>query len=111
MLRAEKIFKDKTWDEKNVRGAAYDLRVADDFLVVPSKDGPNGKGYRKYKKGEKRDTFIVLEPGDVAFISSYEKIHMPWTLAGNIGIKFGLARNGVLILTGLIVDPGYGMEE
>jgi len=109
MIERGEIFQPGTWEPKNVRGAAYDLRVAEDFLVVPDKR--EAIGYKRYKKGEKRETRIVLEPGDVAFVSSQEKIHMPWTLAGNIGIKFGLARNGVLILTGLIVDPGFGMEK
>ncbi len=108
MLKNEEIFQPGTWVKENVRGVAYDLRVAEDFLVVPDSEYPNG---RRYRKGHKRETPIVLKPGEVAFVSSQEKIHMPWTLSANIGIKFGLARRGILTLTGLLVDPGFGMKK
>lgn len=108
MLKGGEIFKDGTWSAENLRGAAYDLRVAEDFLVVPDSSYPNG---RRYKKGEKRDTAILLKPGEVSFLSSREKICMPWTLTANIGVKFGLARQGILTLTGLLVDPGFGMKR
>ena len=105
-LEDGEIFREGTWLKENIRAAAYDLRVADDFLVVPDPDYPQG---RKYRKGEKRKDPIILNPGDVAFVSSQEKICLPWDLSANIGIKFSFARKGILVLTGLLVDPGSGL--
>ena len=34
---------------------------------------------------------------------------MPWNLSGTIGPKFSLTARGILILTGTLVDPGYGL--
>ena len=109
MLKNGKIFKPGTWTKDNLGAATYDLRVSEDFLVVPDENDPHW--YRRHPKGDKRKAFIVLNPGDVAFISSQEKISMPWNLAAHIGIKFALARKGVLLLTGVFVAPGYGMEK
>jgi deoxycytidine triphosphate deaminase len=109
MLENGEIFKPETWTKDNLGAAAYDLRVADDFLVVPDENDP--KGYKRHPKGDKRKSLIVLKPGDVAFISSQEKIRMPWNLAAHISIKFTLASKGLLLLTGVFVAPGYGMEE
>lgn len=102
------IFRPGTWLRENVRAAGYDLRIADDFLIVPDIDNPRG---RRYNRGKKRTEPIILRPGDVAFASTMERICVPWDLTGNIGIKFGYARKGILVLTGLLVDPGFGMRE
>lgn len=107
-LTAGEIFRQGTWHADNIRAAAYDLRMADDFMIVPDKDFPNG---RRYDRGTRRTDPVILRPGDVAFCSTRERIAIPWDLSGNIGIKFGFPRRGVLVLTGLLVDPGFGMEK
>lgn len=35
---------------------------------------------------------------------------MPWDLAANLGTKFRFARLGLSVVTGLLVDPGYGQK-
>ena len=35
---------------------------------------------------------------------------MEWDIAGNIGLKFSLAAQGLLVLTGMALDPGYGRQ-
>jgi dCTP deaminase len=95
-----------TWTKDNIRAAAYDVRIADDFLIVPEDGYPHG---RRYKKGEHRTKPVILQPGEVAFLSTRERICIPWDVCANIGIKFGYARQGILVLTGLLVDPGFGL--
>jgi deoxycytidine triphosphate deaminase len=102
------IFKPGTWEQGNVRGAAYDVRIADDFMIIPDPHFPEG---RRYGKGERRRRPVVLEPGAVAFFSTQERLCLPWDICANIGIKFGFARQGILVLTGLLVDPGFGLEK
>lgn len=102
----QQIFRPGTWQPGCVRGAAYDLRIAADYLVLP--DGsrfwpgapePINRAYR---------AAFELKPGEVAFVSSAECLWMPWDLAGNIAPKFRLALDGLLVMGGMLVDPGYG---
>jgi deoxycytidine triphosphate deaminase len=93
-----------TWKEENLRGAAYDLRVARDYLVLPEgkrywKNGP--AGYRR------RETPFWLMPGEVAFVSTVEDLKMPDNLAANVAVKFRNSLNGILVMGGFLVDPGY----
>ncbi|MEQ8327792.1 MAG: hypothetical protein RIE84_14315 [Parvibaculum sp.] len=106
-LRDKKIFVEGSWDEDCVRSSAYDIRMADDLILVP--DLPHSKS-RYFPRGTRRVREVILEPGDVAFISSAERFCIPWNISGAVGPKFSLAAKGVLTLTGLIIDPGYGWE-
>jgi deoxycytidine triphosphate deaminase len=101
------IFRPATSSKECIRTAAYDLRMATDFMVVP--DRPAYPAGRFYPKGTHRSRPVVLSPGDVAFVSSAERCALPWNITGTVGSKFSLTAQGLLILTGLFVDPGYGM--
>jgi deoxycytidine triphosphate deaminase len=101
------IFQSDSWSHENIRAAAYDLRMADDLLVIP--DPPEFASGRRYNRGERRTKEVILKPGDVAFVSSLERLCMPWDLSGILGPKFSLTARGILILTGIFVDPGYGL--
>lgn len=107
-FRKGEIFVDGSWDPGNVRAAAYDLRVAQDLMIVPESDFTRG---RRYQRNDFRLEDVILKPGDVAFVSTQEKFCVPWDITGNIGIKFTYARRGVLVLTGLLVDPGFGLKR
>jgi deoxycytidine triphosphate deaminase len=95
------IFDAKMFCEANLRGAAYDLRMASDMLVTP--DG------HRYGPREKCPESIVLRPGETAFVTTMEHVHLPWDVAANIAPKYHFARRGLLVFSGVIVDPGYGM--
>jgi deoxycytidine triphosphate deaminase len=107
LLMQGQLMKPGSWVRSSIRGAAYDLRIAEDYLVVPDDGHPNG---RRYRRGERRVDPIILQPGDVSFLSSMERLCLPWDITAHIGIKFSYARRGLLVLTGLLVDPGYGLE-
>ncbi len=53
------------------------------------------------------EALILLHPGETLFVSTRERLHVLLDLVGNMSITGGLSRDGVLSLTGLIVDPGY----
>jgi len=84
----------------NLRGAKYDIRMAVNGMVLPGGrvvkpvDPPHGSP-------------VLLYPGETIFVSSREHFHVPLDLVGNMSIKGELSREGILSLTGLIVDPGY----
>lgn len=93
------IFMPGTWREDQIRSAGYDLRV--DSAVRAKNDDI-------YPEGKDVGEFLYLQPGDSAFVLSLERFVMPWNLAGNLGLRFRFARQGLSVLTGLLVDPGYG---
>jgi deoxycytidine triphosphate deaminase len=50
---------------------------------------------------------IELGPGAYAGIISQEKILLPLDVIGRIGSKRALSYEGVILLTGALIDPGY----
>jgi len=106
-LDEKKIFMPGSWEASGLRSASYDLRVAPDYLIDPDgkrfwPENPTGATHCQVP--------FSLYPGQVAFVSSVEQLCMPFELAGNIAQKFSVTRSGVLVLGGLLVDPGYGLE-
>jgi deoxycytidine triphosphate deaminase len=100
------IFRPGSWKPSSVRGAAYDLRVAADYLILP-----NGKRFWPNSPQPVDRAYFAafeLKPGEVAFVSSVERLWMPWDLTGNIAPKFRLALDGLLVMGGMLIDPGYG---
>src|SRR6266705_1195046 len=108
-LNHRSIFCHGSWDPENIRGAAYDLRMAEDVLIVPYHSDSKSLQSIRYNRGEKRPNRVILKPGDVAFVSTMEHFCMPWDLSGMLGSKFSLTSQGVLMLTGVCIDPGYGL--
>lgn len=102
------VFDVTTLNEANIRESCYDLTLANDLLVVPAK--PGSDQVIAYAAGEERTREVVLAPGDTAFVATKERMQLAWHLAGIVGQKFRLATRGLFILTGLAVDPGYGLE-
>lgn len=99
------IFRVDSWHEQGLRTTSYDVHLASDLCIVP-----DGVGNRVYDTGQHRTRPIVLKPGDSAVVSTMEKIALAWNITGLIGPKFSLSSQGMLILTGMCVDPGYGWE-
>jgi deoxycytidine triphosphate deaminase len=90
-----------------LRGAAYNVRIAKDGIVTP-----DGELYlpSHLPDGRKFSGPIILHPGETAELSSFETFHLPDLIAGNISIKTELASKGLLLLSGLLIDPGYGIS-
>lgn len=106
-LERQQIFRDGSYDVRNLAGAKYDLRMGTDFLVIPTKTGAVGV---RVARGEAIQDYVVLSRGQWAFVSTAERLCMPWDLVGNIGVKASLACKGVFVLGGFFVDPGYGQS-
>ncbi|HXP28364.1 MAG TPA: hypothetical protein VN804_01295, partial [Solirubrobacteraceae bacterium] len=60
---------------------------------------------------ERKERRVVLQPGDAAMFSTREVFSLPATIAGNITIKNSRATEGLMLLSGGLIDPGYGLEE
>ena len=95
------IFLRPTWNSDYLRSTGYDLRLDSRLRALNDEIFEGGREY-----GEN----LQLAPGDSACVVSYERFVMPWDLAANLGTKFRCARLGLSVVTGLLVDPGYGQR-
>ena len=94
----------ETFDPDCLAPASYNPRIARDGLITPSGD--------KFKPGcdGPWPTKVVLYSGDAAMFSTVEQFLMPANVAGNITVKNRQATNGLLLLSGLLIDPDYGAD-
>ena len=81
------IFKQGTWDPSCLREASYVLRVAPDGLML------GGKPYRPGKESVEGD--FEINPGEIAILSTIERLQMPDDLVGKIGLRFDYASIGL----------------
>jgi len=84
-------------DEKRIEPCSYDGRAGREVLV---------SGNNKLIDLSKANS-VTLRPGDFALIITHESFHLPLNMAGNIGMKSGLARRGLILLAGMQIDPGF----
>lgn len=107
-LNAGEIFLPSTWELSCLWEAKYDLRIATDYMVIP---GTSDGSERVYPREEHREEAVILGPGEMAFFSTAERMCLPRDVLGIVGPKFTVARRGLLVLTGSVVDPGYGLVQ
>lgn len=85
------------FSEDCLQGASYDIRIGKQILVSnrervidPEIDGP-----------------ARLEPGEFALLTTLERITLKPNVAGHLGAKTYFTRKGLILLSGLQVDPGW----
>ncbi len=112
MLETEdKIFRSGSWDSAQIKGAGYELRLANDFLVHPDKPGSSTfKTFRPTGGDARTTTGFTLAPGDSAMISTEERFSLDFDISAMIGPKFRWSAKGLLVLHGSVAHPGYGRE-
>ena len=99
-LRKGEVFKDRTWVEESIMEASYALRVASDGLLL---------GGKRFKPDEDSiEGRIEIKPGEIAILSTIERLDMPGDLVGKLGIRFDYASQGLTGLMGIQVDPYFG---
>lgn len=93
-----------TYVPENISGASYELRVSGDRLVLPG-------GRFAGPETEPITRPFVLHPADVAAVGSVEAFTMPWNVVGIVSPKFTTVQQGLLVLHGGVVDPGFGQPK
>src|SRR5882672_9013730 len=85
-----------TFQQASLEASSYDVRVGNKGIV-------GGEGIEiDLKKGT-----MELEPGAYGGVISLERLHLPPNICARIGSKRALSYDGVILLTGSLVDPGY----
>ena len=85
------------FSEKSLQPASYDMRVGSRLLI--SSDEAEVDLSRKGS--------AVLKPGVFALVTTHENVVLSETIAGHIGVKSYYTRKGIVMLTGLQIDPGF----
>jgi dCTP deaminase len=83
--------------EASLQPASYDFRVGNYAFVSSTREKVNVED-----KG-----LIVIEPGDFAVIETLENVSVGPQVAAMLGLRSEYARQGLLILSGPQIDPGF----
>jgi dCTP deaminase len=94
--RGHLILKD-TFNTNSLEASSYDLRVGMKGII-------GGEGIEIDLVHEKT---LEIPPGAYAGIISYEKMNFPKNICARLGSKRALSYDGIILLSGSIVDPGY----
>ena len=87
----------RNFAEASLQPASYDMRVGSKVLV-----SQNETEVDLASKGS-----VTLAPGVFALVTTHESIELPDDIAGHIGVKSYYTRKGMVMLTGLQIDPGF----
>jgi deoxycytidine triphosphate deaminase len=84
----------------NVEGVKYDFRLGSRILKA--------KYGRPIESEKIEDTEgLQVDPGEVVFVLSRERLRLPMDVVAHLSPKRKLAHAGILTLGGFCVDPGY----
>jgi dCTP deaminase len=86
----------ETFQPSSLEASSYDVRVGTKGVI-------GGEGVEI----DLRTQAMELGPGGYGGIISYEKFWLPENVCARIGSKRALSYDGVILLTGSTVDPGY----
>ncbi len=80
-----------------VEPATYDLRVGDRAVISTTSKVIDMQNAR----------LLVIEPGAMAILQSFEILELSRRVAGRVGPKTSLLRRGVFVAVGPQIDPGF----
>lgn len=99
------------FDEKCLQPASYDVRLGKRGIITKTMSLEELKG--KIQKEEvkeiniEKEESITIPGGAFALVTSLESIKLATNLAAHIGMRSYYTRKGLVILSGLQIDPGW----
>ena len=75
--------------------ASYDMRMGKEAVKKGGKINVEEKGA------------VILEPGDMAVLGTYECVTLSKRYVGHIGVRSHYTRKGLVLLAGPQIDPGF----
>jgi len=84
------------FDKGCLQSTSYDFRIGKKAVV-------GGQG----NELDLEDRPLVIDPGSYAGLISLEKVKLPNNVYAQIGSKRKFSYDGLILLTGSIIDPGY----
>jgi dCTP deaminase len=87
----------ENFSERFLQPASYDMRLGGEAFTSTGREMINTK-----EKG-----ILLIEAGDFAVVTTYEKLKLSRKTAGHIGLRSHYVRKGLVLLTGPQIDPGF----
>ncbi len=87
----------KNFSEKYLEPASYDIRLGEEGITSTDKK----------KINIKEQGYLTIRAGEFAVFQTIEYFNIPLSIVGNIGMKSKYARQGLILLAGLQIDPGF----
>ncbi len=91
------LIEKSTFNSSSLEASSYDIRVGSKGII-------GGEGIEINLIQQKT---LEIPPGAYAGIVSYEKMNFPRNICARLGSKRALSYDGIILLSGSIVDPGY----
>ena len=88
----------ETFESSLVRQASYDLRLGEEYFLI-GEDFPG--------KLDDEQVYLILRPGQFAFLTSYEVLNIPFNLLGFITLRSTYKNQGLVNISGFHVDPTF----
>ena len=85
---------------ENADGIKYDFRMGSSILKAKNRVPIDIDTYADKSQ-------LVVEPGEVVFVLSRERIELPADVFAQLSPKRSLSQAGIMVLGGFTVDPGY----
>ena len=86
------------FEHKNLRPAAYTLRIGPKFVDSRGRIG---------RLDEKKKTYFKMEPNSIVYVSTLERLDLPCYIAARFNLRVKWVYRGILLGTGPQVEPGY----
>jgi deoxycytidine triphosphate deaminase len=96
-LCEQELLISKEYDSKNLRPAAYTLRIGDDYI--------DSEGKRQKLSGG--EDFFVFKKNSIVFVSTKEELDIPYYIIARFNLRVNWVYAGILLGTGPQVDPGF----
>src|SRR5260370_930624 len=97
LFRQQNLLISGDFTEKNLRPAAYTLRIGEKFIDSKGKPGKLGN----------ENPFFEMEPNSIVYVSTFEKLNLPYYIAARFNLRVKWVYKGILLGTGPQVEPGY----
>jgi deoxycytidine triphosphate deaminase len=96
LVEEHRLIVDDTFSPTCLEETSYDIRIGRKAIL-------GGKG----QEFDLEDEPLIIEAGSYAGVISFEKFALPTNIFGRIGSKRKFSYDGVILLTGSLIDPGY----
>ena len=98
MFRQKNLLIADHYEPKNLRPAAYTLRIGPRFVDSRGRIG---------LLDDKKETYLKMEPNSIVYVSTLEKLDLPYYIAARFNLRVKWVYRGILLGTGPQVEPGF----
>jgi len=96
-LCEKRLLISENYDRRNLRPAAYTLRIGEDYI---DSDG------KRRKLSDEEDSF-VFKKNSIIFVTTKESLDLPFYIIARFNLRVNWVYAGILLGTGPQVDPGF----